>query len=240
MEKNRVEKQLNFEELFGDSVSVVAEPHLACVLLLDVSGSMVGDSVSNLNKAISRFKEHVSKDEMTRKCVEIAIVTFSSQVNVVSDFVPIEKFPDINLQADGSAMMAEGINQAIDMVKRRNVFYQQIGIPFFDPIIIMLTDGVSDSSPDEMECVAKRIQEEETDESKGKLKLWVVGISDCDYYEMFKLTKRVIKLRDCDDYDFTGIFDFHFSEIQKMTFGTDIPVTEEPPIPNRCIDESWY
>ena len=69
-------EQLNFDDLFGDSVSVVGEPHLACVLLLDVSGSMSGEPIWNLNKAIRRFNEQVRPDDIAKKRVDVAVVTF--------------------------------------------------------------------------------------------------------------------------------------------------------------------
>lgn len=240
-------EQLNYGELFGDTVSAVGEPHLACILLLDVSGSMSGDPIWNLNKAIRQFKEQVCKDEIARKRVDVAIVTFASNVHVVSDFVPIEKLPNVNLQAGGATMMAEGIDKAIDMVKKRNAFYQQIGIPFFKPWIFMITDGLPNSSKIAMDQVAQRIHKEETSGSNGKLKFWILGLAEYNCKEMFKLTKRVMELR---GYDFTGIFDW-LSE--SMTAISQSTVGETVPLPNlddggdvrvayedRKIDEGWY
>lgn len=237
-------EQLNFDELFGDSVSVVGEPHLACVLLLDVSGSMAGEPISNLNKAIRRFKEQVCKDEIARKRVDVAVVTFATQVHVVTDFVPIEKLPDIKLVAEGTTMMAEGIDVAIDMVKKRNSFYQQIGIPFFKPWIFMITDGLPNSSRVAMQQAAQRIEKEENSGSNGKLKFWVLGISDYDSTEMFKLTKRVVELR---NHDFTGIFDWlsdSMTAISQSTVGETVPLERLPENArkardDRKIDEDW-
>lgn len=238
-------EQLNFDDLFGDSVSVVGEPHLACILLLDVSGSMSGEPIWNLNKAIRRFKEQVCKDDIARKRVDVAVVTFSSHVHVESDFVPVEKLPDIKLQAGGPTMMAEGINKAIDMVKKRNAFYQQIGIPFFKPWIFMITDGLPNSSNEAMEQVAQRIHKEEEAGSNGKLKFWVLGISEYDCSEMFKLTKRVVELK---DHDFTGIFDWlsdSMTAISQSTVGETVPLERLPENArkakeDRSIDEDWY
>lgn len=238
-------EQMNFDELFGDSVSVVGEPHLACILLLDVSGSMTGEPIWNLNKAIRQFKEQVCKDEIARKRVDVAIVTFSTHVQVVSDFVPIEKLPDVALQAGGPTMMAEGIDTAINMVKKRNAFYQQIGIPFFKPWIFMITDGLPTSSNVAMEQVAQRIHKEESSGSNGKLKFWVLGISGYDSSEMFKLTKRVVELR---NHDFTGIFDWlsdSMTAISQSSIDENVPLERLPENArkareDRKIDEDWY
>ncbi len=238
-------EQLNFNELFGDSVSAIGEPHLACVLLLDVSGSMRGNPINSLNDSIRRFKEQVCMDEIARKRVDVAIVTFASKVQVVCDFVPVEKIPPVTLQAEGLTMMAEGINTAIDLVKRRNAFYQQIGIPFFKPWIFMITDGLSSSYKADMDQVAQRIQQEESAGSHGKLKFWVLGFNEYDCSQMKKLTKRVMEMR---GYDFTSIFDWlsqSMTAISQSTVGENVPLDDLPnearvAREDRKIDEGWY
>lgn len=237
-------EQLSFEELFGDSVSAVGEPHLACILLLDVSGSMTGEPIWNLNKAINRFKEQVCKDEIARKRVDVAVVTFSNYVNLITDFVPVEKLPKIILQAEGKTMMAEGIDYAINLVKKRNAFYQQMGIPFFKPWIFMITDGLPNSSVEAMEQAQQRIYKEENSGSNGKLKFWVLGIGEYNSTEMFKLTKRVVELK---NHDFTGIFDWlsdSMTAISQSTVGENVPLEDLPENArkarvDRKIDEDW-
>ena len=108
-----MKKQLTRKELF-DSIVAPSEQHLACVLLLDSSYSMIGDRIDSLNAAIKRFKRNVMTDEIARKRVEIAIVTFNSEVEVISDFVPIERMPTPEIRATGNTDMAGGINKAIE------------------------------------------------------------------------------------------------------------------------------
>lgn len=89
-------EQLTMEEFMGGSASInsFGEQHLACVLLLDTSGSMSGDSIKNLNSAIARFKENVNRDPIARNRVDVAIVSFNTGVEVVSDFMPITGHAD--------------------------------------------------------------------------------------------------------------------------------------------------
>ena len=72
--------QLNMEEFLGETIVSFGEPHLACALLLDVSGSMAGEPIWSLNAAIKRFKEQVSSDPIARQRVDIALVAFCSEV----------------------------------------------------------------------------------------------------------------------------------------------------------------
>ena len=46
--------QISFET---PRIAALSEPHLACVLLLDTSGSMAGAPIDSLNRAIEDFKQ---------------------------------------------------------------------------------------------------------------------------------------------------------------------------------------
>jgi len=178
------------------------EAHLACVLLLDTSGSMSGPPIASLNQALQDFKNKVSMDEMAQKRVDIAIVEFNSTANVIQDFTPISEMSPITLQATGTTAMGAGINMAIDMVKDRNRFYNSLGTPVFKPWIFMITDG---SPTDDIEAAARRIQEEESKGTHGKLKFFALGVSGYDKDTLFRITNRVMELRDAD---FSGIFNW--------------------------------
>jgi uncharacterized protein YegL len=178
------------------------EAHLACVLLLDTSGSMSGSPIGSLNQALQDFKEKVSLDEMAKKRVDIAIVEFNDKARVVQDFTPISEMSSITLQAKGNTSMGVGINLAIDMVKERNRFYNSLGTPVFKPWIFMITDG---APTDDITEAAQRIQEEENKGTRGRLKFFALGVSDYDKDTLFKLTHRVMELKDTD---FSGIFNW--------------------------------
>ena len=191
------------QENFGaPKIAAPNEAHLACVLLLDTSGSMYGEPIESLNKALREFKQKVSMDEMAKKRVDIAIVEFNSSARLVQDFTPISQMEPITLEADGVTAMGEGINLAIDIIKERNRFYNSLGTPVFKPWIFMITDGLP---TDDISEAARRIAEEESKGSGGKLKFFALGVSDYDKDTLFKLTKRVMELSDTD---FAGIFDW--------------------------------
>ena len=48
----------DFNDAILEENTIVApdEPHMACVLLLDTAGSMIGDPIESLDKAINSFK----------------------------------------------------------------------------------------------------------------------------------------------------------------------------------------
>jgi hypothetical protein len=65
---------------FGENAEFAdnPEPRCPCALLLDTSGSMRGQPVSELNQAIRTFKDELMGDEMAANRLEVAIIGFRS------------------------------------------------------------------------------------------------------------------------------------------------------------------
>ena len=62
------------DRIYGNEIASLTEPHLACALLLDTSGSMQGAPIRSLNESIQKFKATIMADPIARKRVEIAII----------------------------------------------------------------------------------------------------------------------------------------------------------------------
>lgn len=189
---------------FAEEPRVAApnEPHLACVLLLDTSGSMAGDAIDSLNEGINNFIKKTAADEIAQKRVDVAIVAFDDEPRIELDFTPICQMEPVRLTAGGCTAMGAAINKAIDMVKERNRFYVTLGTQCYQPWIFMITDG---HPTDDITEAAERIRTEESKGTHGKLKFFALGVEGYDKETLFKLTKRVMEL---DDTDFTGIFNW--------------------------------
>lgn len=205
-------------------IAAVNEPHLACVLLLDTSGSMAR-SIDNLNNAINDFKKAVSMDELSKKRVDVAIVEFNDEATVIQEFTPISEMEPIKLTAGGLTAMGEGINLAIDLVRERSRFYRDIGIGCFRPWIFMITDGVP---TDDIAYARSRIAEEESKGEYGKLKFFAVGVDNYDKDAMFMLTPRVIELKEAN---FEGIFNWMSESMICISASTVSDEAELPMLP---------
>lgn len=240
-------EQLTMEEFIQGSTNInsFGEPHLACALLLDTSGSMHGTPIQNLCAAVQRFKENLSRDPIARNRVDVAIISFNTEAEMVSEFMPITEMPTPNLTAYGRTNMAAGIQLAIDRVKQRTAFYQSLGTPCHKPWIFMITDGASTCNYQEMQDAARRIKEEESKGSHGHLSFWALGVGNYDSSEMFELTPRVLELQNMD---FNGIFDWlseSMSAISQSHVGDrtefgDLPPGSRKADPDRTIDSGWY
>jgi len=154
------------------------EPHLACVLLLDTSGSMVEeDKITLLNEGIKVYKKSVLEDNLARKRVELAVITFGKGgVQVIHDFSSIEDFEPQSLDADGYTPMGEAILKAIELVEQRKQQYKDRGIDYYRPWIFLITDGEpTDMRPGDPKWneVVKSVYE---GEANGKFLFFAVGV----------------------------------------------------------------
>lgn len=193
------------QHTFGEEpeikIATPNEPHMACVLLLDTSYSMIGEAINSLNDAINRFKEQTMSDHIARNRVDIAIISFDSKVELIQDFMPVSAMETVRLVPKGTTAMAKGIQFALDKVKERNRFYNAMGTPCFKPWIFMITDGCPDCDEDMYGAMLRIAEEEE----KGKLKFFALGVKNYNKEVLFSLTKRVIELKDVN---FSSIFNW--------------------------------
>ena len=222
-------EQLNFDQIIRNT----NEGHLSCALLLDTSGSMNGAAIRNLNSAIKQFKQDVCSDPDARNRVDVALVTFNSEVKVINDFCPVTEMQTPELYADGLTDMAAGIQVALDLVKRRTRMYQKMGTPCHKPWIFMITDGKSTSLQSEMTEAANRIQAEERKGANGHINFWSIGVGNYDALELYALSlkKRVVEL---SNMDFSGLFEFLSESVIEISHSQVGEQVEFGPLPDNA------
>lgn len=182
------------------------EPHLACVLLLDTSGSMHGERVASLNRGLADFIAQTQKDDFAMKRVEISLIEFNSSANTILDFTPLPEMEPVTLVAGGQTAMGEGIKLAIKTVKERKALYNSIGVPFFTPWIFMISDGIPTDSADVIDSARNDLFAEYAKGSHG-VKFIPVGVPGYDRNLLASLSKTKTCL-EMDDANFEGIFNW--------------------------------
>lgn len=131
------------------------EPRCPCVLLLDISGSMHGQPIQQLNDGLRAFKDELAGDAVASKRVEICIVTFGP-VQVLSEFQTADSFQPPALQSAGDTPMGAAILKALELVDERKQRYKSNGVSYYRPWIFMITDG---GPTDEWQTAAAKIRE---------------------------------------------------------------------------------
>lgn len=211
-----------------------SEPHMACLLLLDTSGSMIGNPIDNLNNAINTFKNEVVKDEKTRNIVDIAVVEFNDETNVVQVFVPIEELIPVKLEAGGTTEMGDAILTAIDMVDERSRFYHQTGTVPYKPWIVLISDG---GPTDDITNAVKKIKEHE---ENGKVKVFALGVEGYDSQTLHRLAgKKVMRLQ---GHSFDGFFNWLNKSMRSMSKVAPGEKPQAEPLPDDVSKDTsdWW
>ena len=95
---------------FGtDDFALNPEPRCPCLLLLDVSGSMSGEPITELNAGLKSFSDELVADELASKRVEVACITFGP-VNVATEFETASVFQPPWLRALGDTPMGRKVS----------------------------------------------------------------------------------------------------------------------------------
>lgn len=164
------------------------EPRCPCVLLLDTSGSMEGEPIDALNEGLKTFQFDLSLDNLAKRRVEVAVISFDSEVTIVQGFVTADQFIPPILTAKGLTRMGSGINQALDLIQTRKAQYRYHGITYYRPWVFMITDGEPQG---EGEAVVQRaVQRIREDEANKRVAFFGVGVEGANMHQLSQIVVR--------------------------------------------------
>ena len=171
-EQNPFDQQRN---MFGNNeFADNPEPRCPCLLLLDVSGSMAGNPITELNAGLSTFRDALVSDSLASKRVEVGIVTFGGQVNVIQEFETVKSFYPPTLSSTADTPMGAAIKKGLEILRRRKDDYRTNGVSFFRPWVFLITDG---APTDEWQNAAALIREGEATKSFA---FFAVGVENAN------------------------------------------------------------
>ena len=181
-------EQIPFQVGGIDTFADNPEPRCACVLLLDVSYSMAGEPIRQLQEGITHYRDELFADSLAKKRVEVAVVTFGGQVETAHDFATADQFLPPALEAKGDTPMGQATIRALDMLEERKQLYRQKGVNHFRPWLFLITDGApTDRNTQYWTEAVQRLKESE--EAK-KVAFFTVGVEGADFDTLRELSRR--------------------------------------------------
>ena len=194
--RDNMDSLMNPARALEDAVELMdnPEPRCCCILLADTSSSMAGAPMTALNHGLETFRAAIDHDPLTKKRVEVALITFASDVQVVQDFTTIEQFCPPRLAARGLTAMGSAILKGLDLLAERKATFKTHGIDYFRPWIFLITDGVPEGEPQSLiEQAAQRVRAAET---AKQVVFFAVAVEGADMHCLQRLSVREpIKLR---------------------------------------------
>ncbi len=112
------------------------------VLLLDVSSSMHGAKIDNLNKSVQDMLDAFAQEEKMETEILVSVITFGSKVDL---YVPFTKASQVQWQAmqpDGMTPMGTALRMAKDMIEDKDTTPSRA----YRPTVVLVSDGQPNDS----------------------------------------------------------------------------------------------
>ena len=192
-------------------------PRVPIVLCLDTSASMSGAPIKELSEGVNLFYKSIYDDEVARYSAEICIVTFGNGgIQKNADFDTVDESPNMSFSAGGVTPMGGAVSDALDLLEYRKQQYKTRGVDYFQPWLVLMTDGAPTDSID------KAVKRTVKLESQKRLAVFLIGIgSNADMEVLAKFTanpkRPPLRLRGLE---FQKFFEWLSASVQKVSAST--------------------
>lgn len=194
-------------------------PRIPIMMILDNSSSMIKDGrISKLNQGVIKLVDDFRQDELMAYSVELAIAGFKfDNKNRTTRGIKVVDFDSLLdqqipiLKPFGKTPLGETVELGLDMLEDRKSLYKQAGIQYYQPIMIILTDGES------TDCVDRASKRTKNLIASKKLSVYPIGIGD--QISLKELQKFVFKplAKRIDVEDLPRLFEWIGESISKIT-----------------------
>jgi len=188
---------------------------------LDVSGSMSGNPIKELNEGLQSFFSSMRENEETRSAADICIVTFGGTVDIVLPFSKLsakKSLPYINATTSLTPI-GEGILTSLELLSERKDGYKNLGIKYYQPWLVVITDGAPQGE-ESMENMERAIEAVCNLESHGRLVVFNIGVGHTvDFNLLKRLSIKRAEPISIQSAQFSKLFEFLGSSSSSIISG---------------------
>lgn len=128
---------------------------LPVYLLLDCSGSMIGDPIEAVRQGIKALLSELRGDPQALETAYLSVITFDSQARQITPLTELMQFKEPELNAGGATALGGALQVLIDCVNQEVRKSTETQKGDWRPLVFILTDG----SPTDLETFRQASQE---------------------------------------------------------------------------------
>lgn len=115
-------------------------------------------AIQELNSGVETFYDELRSDETAMYSAEVCVITFGgNKPELILDFANLERQTNLpELTANGETPMGEAVNLALDCLEKRKRDYREKGVDYYQPWLVLMTDGEPNGSAQELERAIER------------------------------------------------------------------------------------
>lgn len=206
-------------------------PRIPVCLVLDTSYSMNSrgrngkSAIEELNEGVKSFFNQIKSDEVAKASLELSVIGCGgTEGEILLDFNSIEHQSVPNLLASGLTPMGSSLEKALKILKERKNIYKEMGISYYQPWLIMMTDG---EPTDDYRNVVKELK---TDVQNNNLTMFSIGVGNNVNKEKLKFispTNEIFNLKGLEFMNFFNWLSESVSRVSESTPGEAINIKEK-------------
>ena len=211
---------------FGGESPDNYEQKCLCVLVLDVSGSMDGVPIHQLNNGLQDFHMEVLSDFTASNRLEVSIITFGSVIRCIQEPCLVHHVNMPVLTTGGSTKLADAMKLAIRQVENRKIWYKNTGQNYYRPMIVLITDGEPDPDQD-MAGLSREILD---GVNSKKFTFYALGVQGYNHAKISQICHPSTPPLPLDGYKFSAFFKWLSNSIGIITKSKEGDKITLPPI----------
>jgi len=188
---------------------------------LDVSGSMSGNPIKELNEGLQSFFSSMRENEETRSSADICVVTFGGTVDIVMPFGKLSAQKSIPYIGATTSLtpIGEGILTSLELLSERKDGYKNLGIKYYQPWLVVITDGAPQGE-EAVENMERAITAVCNLESHGRIVVFNIGVGNTvDYALLKRLSNKRAEPISISSAQFSKLFEFLGSSSSSIISG---------------------